>query len=110
MYAIDLAICSLSYYGGTQNQEFDDDVSRALAATLVAVVKGIEGLLLVLMVVEFCISISTSVFGCKAVCRDSNADMAVIIQHNHPSVQASCPTVVPAPPPMYHLEDQFYFA
>ncbi|XP_069483813.1 membrane-spanning 4-domains subfamily A member 8-like [Ambystoma mexicanum] len=113
-YAIDLLICSISYNylnGGMSNphHQGEDDVSRKLANSLLATVKGIEGLLLVFMIFEFCISIATSAFGCKAACCDSTSDMQMIVQQSDPRLQATCPAMMP-PPPMYHQKEQFNFA
>ncbi|XP_063292963.1 membrane-spanning 4-domains subfamily A member 4A-like [Pelobates fuscus] len=46
------------------------------------VVQGIVVLLFILTLLQFCITISTSVFGCKAVCRTSYKEMTVIIYQN----------------------------
>ncbi|XP_078509122.1 membrane-spanning 4-domains subfamily A member 4A-like [Lissotriton helveticus] len=105
-YAIDLGICSIyGWFSEGEHGGMYEDHSRRIAQSFVAVVKGIEALLLLLVLVEFCISISTSVFGCKAVCRDSTSDMPVIIMQNEPRLEATCPPVTP--PPMYNEKDQF---
>uniref|UniRef100_A0A8C5MY02 Uncharacterized protein n=1 Tax=Leptobrachium leishanense TaxID=445787 RepID=A0A8C5MY02_9ANUR len=41
--------------------------------------QGIHALLFLLSILQFCITISTSVFGCKTVCRTSYHEMTVII-------------------------------
>ncbi|XP_069083954.1 membrane-spanning 4-domains subfamily A member 4D-like isoform X2 [Pleurodeles waltl] len=105
-YAIDLGICSVyGWYSEGGHGGMYDDSARRFTQSFVAVVKGIEALLLLLVLVEFCISISTSVFGCKAVCRDSTSDMPVIIMQNEPRVEPTCPPVTP--PPMYNEKDQY---
>ncbi|XP_069598524.1 membrane-spanning 4-domains subfamily A member 4A-like isoform X1 [Ranitomeya imitator] len=43
--------------------------------------QGIGSTLLLLAVLEFCIALSTSVFGCKTTCSASHSEVAVVIYH-----------------------------
>ncbi|XP_030046144.1 membrane-spanning 4-domains subfamily A member 8 [Microcaecilia unicolor] len=78
--------------------------------SLLAAVRGIEGVLLVLLLLELGISISTSVLGCKASsccssCCNSCCNMQpIIIMTNE-----SRPEVIvnPVAPPMYNAKDQY---
>ncbi|XP_063799595.1 membrane-spanning 4-domains subfamily A member 4A-like isoform X2 [Pseudophryne corroboree] len=42
---------------------------------------GIVSILFILTVLEFCVALSTSVFGCKTVCRTSYNEVAVVVYH-----------------------------
>ncbi|XP_053308385.1 uncharacterized protein LOC128470518 [Spea bombifrons] len=63
-----------SYYGESQKCEgqFESEIVK----------KGLVLLLVIFTLLELCISISVSVFGCKAVCRSSFSEMTVIVYQN----------------------------
>ncbi|XP_030046137.1 membrane-spanning 4-domains subfamily A member 4A isoform X2 [Microcaecilia unicolor] len=83
------------YYGGS----YDNYNCQMFRNALGVATKGIEGVLLVLMILELCISISTSAFGCNAVCCSSNSNMQslIILQNEYkPGMNFN-----PVAPPMY---------
>ncbi|XP_044134335.1 membrane-spanning 4-domains subfamily A member 4A-like [Bufo gargarizans] len=48
---------------------------------LQSILLGVGAILLLFTALEFCIALSTSIFGCKTACRTSYNDMAVVIYH-----------------------------
>ncbi|KAM4016805.1 membrane-spanning 4-domains subfamily A member 4A-like isoform 2-T3 [Anomaloglossus baeobatrachus] len=54
--------------------------------------QGIGATLLLLTALEFCIALSTSIFGCKAACSTSYSEVAVVVYHaslNDPKTMSS---------------------
>ncbi|XP_035294156.1 membrane-spanning 4-domains subfamily A member 4D-like [Cricetulus griseus] len=76
-------------------------VTVSVAERLGKIVVGIDALMLILNMLEFCIAVSISAFGCKASCCNSN-DVVVILPPN-PAVPATVPPVIlqPLVPPVY---------
>ncbi|XP_057635422.1 membrane-spanning 4-domains subfamily A member 4D-like [Chionomys nivalis] len=62
---------------------------------------GINALMLILNVLEFCIAVSTSAFGCKATC--CNTSEVVVILPPNPAVSAAATPMLlqPLAPPVY---------
>nr|XP_033776659.1 membrane-spanning 4-domains subfamily A member 4A-like [Geotrypetes seraphini]XP_033776660.1 membrane-spanning 4-domains subfamily A member 4A-like [Geotrypetes seraphini]XP_033776662.1 membrane-spanning 4-domains subfamily A member 4A-like [Geotrypetes seraphini] len=85
------------------NYEYGTDCLRYRSA-LLNVVPGIEGVLLLLMLLELCISISTSAFGCKASCCKSNSNMQSVITVPNESRPEMFVNAVA--PPMYNVKNQ----
>uniref|UniRef100_A0A8C5PFY8 Membrane-spanning 4-domains subfamily A member 4A-like n=1 Tax=Leptobrachium leishanense TaxID=445787 RepID=A0A8C5PFY8_9ANUR len=73
--------CSYSGDNETCEGNFDDEV----------IMTGIVGLLFIFTLVELCVSISVSVFGCKTACRSSYNEMTVIIYQSN-SLDAADPS------------------
>ncbi|XP_030077328.1 membrane-spanning 4-domains subfamily A member 4A [Microcaecilia unicolor] len=83
----------------------DDVLCYRRVYAFLAVIPGIEGILLVLLLLELCISISTSAFGCKAVCCNSMSNMqSVIIM---PNEYRPVMNINPVTSPMYNVKDQY---
>ncbi|XP_041518079.1 membrane-spanning 4-domains subfamily A member 4D-like isoform X2 [Microtus oregoni] len=63
--------------------------------------RGIDALILILNVLEFCIAVSTSAFGCKAIC--CNTSEVVVILPPNPAVSAAATPMLlqPLAPPVY---------
>nr|XP_033776658.1 membrane-spanning 4-domains subfamily A member 4A-like [Geotrypetes seraphini] len=104
--SIDLSLSYYDYYSCYYNNEPQSGYTcQRIKNALTTAIHGIEGVLLVLMLLEFCISISTSAFGCKAVCCNSNSNMqSVIIVQNESKPEMNFNPVVP---PMYTVNDQY---
>ncbi|XP_075829659.1 membrane-spanning 4-domains subfamily A member 4D-like isoform X2 [Microtus pennsylvanicus] len=66
-----------------------------------AIIVGIDALILILNVLEFCIAVSTSAFGCKATC--CNTSEVVVILPQNPAVSAATTPMLlqPLAPPVY---------
>ncbi|XP_041517998.1 membrane-spanning 4-domains subfamily A member 4D-like [Microtus oregoni] len=65
------------------------------------IIVGIDALILILNVLEFCIAVSTSAFGCKAIC--CNTSEVVVILPQNPAVSAAATPMLlqPLAPPVY---------
>ncbi|XP_039607477.1 membrane-spanning 4-domains subfamily A member 4A-like [Polypterus senegalus] len=108
MYLLDVTVffythyCSYSTNQG--NSEFYE--CKLLKHLLLNAGNGIKGILLVLAILEFCVTISLSAFGCKALC-GNNIEPTVIIQQspestNYP-VQYYSGNAIPPPPTQEHI-------
>ncbi|XP_075829664.1 membrane-spanning 4-domains subfamily A member 4D-like [Microtus pennsylvanicus] len=73
----------------------------SLHSTLLRIAVGIDALILILNVLEFCIAVSTSAFGCKATC--CNTSEVVVILPQNPAVSAAATPMLlqPLAPPVY---------
>ncbi|CAO2584762.1 Membrane-spanning 4-domains subfamily A member 4D [Lemmus lemmus] len=76
-------------------------VLMSLRFTTLRIAVGIEALKLILNVLEFCIAVSTSAFGCKATC--CNTSEVVVVLPPNPAVSAESSLMVlrPSAPPVY---------
>ncbi|KAM8927147.1 membrane-spanning 4-domains subfamily A member 4D-like [Pelodytes ibericus] len=63
------------------------------------VMEGLVGMLMIFTLLQFCITISISVFGCKTVCRTSYSETTVIIYQNT-SINAGDNVTSSAPKPL----------
>ncbi|XP_029431172.1 membrane-spanning 4-domains subfamily A member 4A-like isoform X2 [Rhinatrema bivittatum] len=97
---------SCSSYGNDDHHHgmgYYSDNCLMFRGALLVVVQGIKVTLLLLMILEFCISISTSAFGCKAACCNSNMQPIVILQNeSRPEMN-----IRPMAPPMYNEKDHY---
>ncbi|XP_042296382.1 membrane-spanning 4-domains subfamily A member 4A-like [Sceloporus undulatus] len=53
---------------------------------------GMQVVILVFIILEFCISISTAAFGCKTVCRDAYSETVVVLYQNMTPINATSQT------------------
>ncbi|CAO2584758.1 Membrane-spanning 4-domains subfamily A member 4D [Lemmus lemmus] len=76
-------------------------VLMSLHFTTLRIAVGIDFLMFILNVLEFCIAVSTSAFGCKATC--CNTSEVVVILPTNPPVSAAPLPMFPQPlaPPVY---------
>lgn len=70
-----------SYYCDHEEDE-DNSACRNLFYFQETMYSGIIIVLLVFTILEFCISISTSIFACKAICRTAYSEVNVVIYQN----------------------------
>ncbi|XP_030046138.1 membrane-spanning 4-domains subfamily A member 15-like [Microcaecilia unicolor] len=98
--------CNYNFYDGHHSGSYYNEYDcQRLKDALMRAIHGIQGVLLLLMLLEFFISISTSAFGCKAVCCSSNSNMqSVVILQNECKPEMN---FNPVAPPMYNVNDQY---
>ncbi|XP_030046131.1 membrane-spanning 4-domains subfamily A member 4A [Microcaecilia unicolor] len=109
LIVVDLSSTYNSNYSCNNNYDSlyynSDDNCQEIQGFLESAMNGIEGVLLVLMLLEFCISKSTCVFSCAAICYKPNNNMqSVVILHHEPKPETN---FNPGPPPVYSVNDQF---
>lgn len=87
LLAIDLGSSYYNYYSCSPYNSYDyhpngpyyySNNCQGFRNALLMVVHGVEGVLLLLMLLEFCISIATSAFGCKATCCTSSSNVSAV--------------------------------
>ncbi|KYO32320.1 membrane-spanning 4-domains subfamily A member 4A [Alligator mississippiensis] len=79
---------SFTFLHGVHHCTWDPEQMECVPAPLEVqgILEGVIILLFILTLLQFCLALTGAAFGCKAICRDSYVDMAVVIyQHTEPS-------------------------
>ncbi|XP_014378808.1 membrane-spanning 4-domains subfamily A member 4A-like isoform X1 [Alligator sinensis] len=76
------------FLNGAHHCTWDSEQMECVSAPpeVQGILEGVFMLLFILTLLQFCLALTGAAFGCKAICRDSYVDMAVVIyQHTEPS-------------------------
>ncbi|XP_028647356.2 membrane-spanning 4-domains subfamily A member 4A-like isoform X1 [Erpetoichthys calabaricus] len=108
IYSLDVTYFSYTRYRShsTNNENSENYECQLLKYLYLNAGNGIKGILLVFAILEFCVTISLSAFGCKALC-GNNIEPSVIIQKspestNYP-VQNYSDNAIPPPPTQEYI-------
>ncbi|XP_014585075.2 membrane-spanning 4-domains subfamily A member 4A [Equus caballus] len=97
---ISMSVFSSRYYYCHNNQK------PMNCSMLVNVLMGMDGVVLILSVLEFCIAMFLSVFGCKITCCNPGRVVFPVPSNPHMAETASpVPVIGDLMPPMYHQEN-----